>query len=364
MKRVVLLATAVAGAGGIQRFNRLLVRALSEVCGAESGTLDLLVLADAGPPDKRPGCREARAFGGDRVRFAVSALAAAARADAVVLGHANFLPLALPIQTAARLRGHPQVALVIHGIEAWDRWRRVSRRAARGLDRLIAVSRYTAERCAAANDLGHVAVAVLPDALDPGFEPSLVTTGSAPRATPHQLLTVSRLGRGDEYKGVDTVLHALPAVLQAQPGVRYVVVGDGDLIPGLRALAQRLGVGSAVEFRGWVSEQQLTRAYAECAVFVLPSAGEGFGLTHLEAMAFGRPVVGARAGATPEVVGDGTTGLLVPYGSAPALADALIQLLADGELRARLGAAGRARVAEGFTYQHLAARTCHILAAL
>ncbi len=365
MKRVVLLATALTGAGGIQRFNRLLVQALSESCREQGGSVDVLALADHEVPDKLSHCVSARVFGSNRLAFAAAALAAAARSDVVLLGHSNFLPLALPIQAAARLRRQPRVALVVHGIEAWDRWARSSRWAARRVDRLVAVSRYTAERCAAANDLRHVAVAVLPDALDPAFEPALKMPDTArPNAGPRLLLTVSRLGRGDEYKGVDTVIRALPAVLAACSEARLVVIGDGSLIPELRALADSLGVSGAVQFRGWVSDEQLTRAYAECAVFVLPSAGEGFGLTHLEAMAFGRPVVGARAGATPEVVCDGTTGLLVPYGSAPALADALIRLLADDKLRGRLGAAGRARVAEGFTYKHLAARTRQIIATL
>ena len=89
---------------------------------------------------------------------------------------------------------------------------------------------------------------------------------------------------------------------------------------------------------------RLLAEYRNAAVFALPSAQEGFGIVFLEAMASSLPVVAARAAAVPEVVADGSTGILVPVNDHAALAEALMKLLQDEQLRRTLGFAGRDRV--------------------
>ena len=96
---------------------------------------------------------------------------------------------------------------------------------------------------------------------------------------------------------------------------------------------------------------------AACDVLVMASRWEGLGLVFLEAMAAGRPCLATRVSAIPEVVVDGETGLLVPPDDPPALADGLVRLAGDPTLRARLGAAGRARVAERFGLDRMVEET-------
>src|SRR5262249_24343982 len=88
--------------------------------------------------------------------------------------------------------------------------------------------------------------------------------------------------------------------------------------------------------------------YRDCTVFTAPSRYESFGLIYLEAMRWGKPVVACCAGGVPEVVRDGETGLLVPPGDAAALEAALSRLLADADLRTKMGSGARARRAPGF----------------
>jgi glycosyltransferase involved in cell wall biosynthesis len=92
-------------------------------------------------------------------------------------------------------------------------------------------------------------------------------------------------------------------------------------------------------------------------VFAMPSVWEGFGLVLLEAMAAGRPIVASRVATIPEVVLDGETGILVPPGDAPALAEALVQMAHDRQLAARLGEAGRRRLQQHFSLQKMVADT-------
>jgi glycosyltransferase involved in cell wall biosynthesis len=113
----------------------------------------------------------------------------------------------------------------------------------------------------------------------------------------------------------------------------------------LRKLSDQLDLKQVVSFEGAVAENaEVRRAFFEANVFCLASRQEGFGIVFLEAMAAGLPVVAARAGAVPEVVADGRTGLLVPAGDERAFAQALLRLLQDRPMAERLGGEGSRRV--------------------
>jgi len=106
-----------------------------------------------------------------------------------------------------------------------------------------------------------------------------------------------------------------------------------------------------------VSREELVRRYNQAEVFVSPSLYEGFGLPAAEAMACGAPIVATTAGAFPEVIEDGVSGLLVPPGDARALADAIERVLGDGLLQRRLGREGRQRIVEQFSWRETAVQT-------
>jgi starch synthase len=108
-------------------------------------------------------------------------------------------------------------------------------------------------------------------------------------------------------------------------------------------------------------DDELERAYTECDIFVLPSKKEGLGIVYLEAMAHAKPVVAARVGGVPDVVVDGETGLLIAYDDAAGLAQALLTLLADSDLRRRLGDAGLERLRTQFSYEQFTRRLRHTL---
>src|SRR6185503_836407 len=128
-------------------------------------------------------------------------------------------------------------------------------------------------------------------------------------------------------------------LVEAARDRELVVAGDGPL---------RAHVPNAL---GWLPRDELERLYARAAVVACPSHREGFGLACAEAMAHGRAVVAGDVGGLRDLVVDGETGLLVPPGDVAALRAALERLLADRELRRRLGAAARARAAEHFSWE-------------
>ena len=112
---------------------------------------------------------------------------------------------------------------------------------------------------------------------------------------------------------------------------------------------------------GEVPRDELLARYSAADVFVFPPIwDEGFGLPPVEAMAAGAPVVASRSGAVADTVVDGETGFLVDKGDIPALAAAMSRLLADQDLRARMGAAGRRRALDRFTWSHAADRAMEL----
>lgn len=159
-------------------------------------------------------------------------------------------------------------------------------------------------------------------------------------------------------KGLSHLLEALAKLRTERADAHLVVIGkckEKSKIPGL---LDRLGIAHAVEFVSGVSTERIVELYAEAEVACVPSLYEGFSLPAAEAMACGVAVVGTTGGAVPEVVGtSGETGILVPPADPGALATALRTVLDDAALRARLGAAGRARALERFTWRQCAIGT-------
>jgi phosphatidyl-myo-inositol dimannoside synthase len=137
------------------------------------------------------------------------------------------------------------------------------------------------------------------------------------------------------------------------PEVRWIMVGDGPLRPGLREAAARAGLGDCVLFPGAVDDRALEHYLSSAHVFCLLSrapageaAGEGFGIAFIEAAAHGLPAVAGRAGGAVDAVRDGVTGLLVDPEDPAAAALALERLLTDAALSESLAGAGVARARE------------------
>lgn len=159
-------------------------------------------------------------------------------------------------------------------------------------------------------------------------------------------------------KGLVPLLEAIAKVRTEREDAHLVVIGkvkDKSRVP---QVIERLGLGAAVRFVSGISDEELAELYASTELAVVPSLYEGFSLPAIEAMSCGVPLVATTGGALPEVVGrDGESGLLVAPNDPSALAGAIVLALGDAELRARLGAAGRRRTLERFTWPVTAEQT-------
>jgi glycosyltransferase involved in cell wall biosynthesis len=178
-------------------------------------------------------------------------------------------------------------------------------------------------------------------------------------AVPSDALLLASVSRLFSWKGQRELLRAFALVRGAVPNVRLLIVGaDAPEVEGtsfseeLKALARELRVEDYVVFTG--ARADVPRIMAACDVFTLPSFEEPFGLVYLEAMAMRRPVIAVDNGGVPEVVEHARSGLLSPPLDVPALANNILTLLRDRELRVEMGNFGRSRVLERFTAQRMA----------
>jgi phosphatidyl-myo-inositol dimannoside synthase len=328
--------------GGRAMAGRLLAGACAAFAGERKIALQLLTLSGGGlPGEESPDAAlPARDFRGDAraLAFHVWKRQLANRREAYVFD------LLGPARTQTYLPGllRAPYLLPIYGIEVWHPLEWDRRRA---LDRAtvkFATSRYTLERALpfcpeiAGTD-------VVPLALENRPAEGTVDAPLIGRVGRGFLLIVGRMDASERYKGHDQILEALPHLLKLCPDARLVVAGAGNDRRRLEDKSAYLGVGSAVVFAGFTSEATLAELYRRCAVFVMPSRGEGFGLVYLEAMRAARPVLAAKGTAAEEIVVHDQTGLLVDPDDREMLSKTLARLLHDAGAARRMGWAGRER---------------------
>ncbi len=170
---------------------------------------------------------------------------------------------------------------------------------------------------------------------------------------PHEILCMT-VGRLSDDKGLPYLLESIPRVLQHRSEVRWAIAGRGPLEAALKARSQTLGLERSVAFLGF--REDVPDLLAAADILVVASTSEGCPVVVLEAMAAGCPVVVTRVGGTPEIVSDGVTGRIVEPAQPAQLAEAMLALAADGDLRRRMGQAGSALARSRFTIEHMVRR--------
>jgi glycosyltransferase involved in cell wall biosynthesis len=360
-RRLRVLVVLQGSGGGIGRIERLLIEMLRELRARGRLEFELLArelvsanLQSLRRPSGRPPTSKAA--------FALRALARFVlwRPDIVIFTHVNHAPIALAMR---RLRPSTRQVVLVYGWDVWFGLSRLKQSALREAEAIWSISDYTTDQLVQITGIPLERVKLLVPGLTAAQADAFITplTRADRDGNEPWLLSVARLDAGERQKGIDHVLNAMYELRTKLPQVRYRIVGDGSDRARLEGIARDLGIDDRVEFLGHIDFPELAELYKSCEVFILPSAQEGFGLVYVEAMAAGKPVIAAQAGAVPEVVVDGQTGLLVEYGNETAIADAIARLCAAPELGRRLGSAGRERFLERFSFERVKARFDELL---
>ncbi|MBN1346446.1 MAG: glycosyltransferase family 4 protein [Phycisphaerae bacterium] len=285
--------------------------------------------------------------------------------------HAQYMAPGLAPILAARLRGVPHVCATIHvpgrayGKRIW-----LPRLATRLCDAMICVSQ-AAERSffgtsalfseeGLMSGLRHFTI---PNGVDVAMADRILASGRSDdlrsRAGQAGAPTVAVVGRLSQEKGHRWLIDSMRRVALRWPSVRLLVVGDGPEKDSVRKRAIDQGIERNVHWVGNVSHEEALAWCGAADVVAAPSQWEGFGLAAAEAMAMGRAVVATSTDGLAEVVQDGVTGLLVPYGDVRGMAHAIEALLSDPHRRREMGRRGRRRTRRLFSREVFARR--HLL---
>jgi phosphatidylinositol alpha-1,6-mannosyltransferase len=327
MRVLALVTDAFGGGGGISQYNRDFLSALARCDRVD----DVIVLPRLSAKLVRPlpsGVQQLQAVE-NRLAYSVATLRTAIKyrpIDLVFCGHLLMVPLAALI---ARVLNVP-LWVQVHGIEAWRELSALQRRSVELATIITSVSRYTRRRLLQYVGTDPARVKVLPNTVGPQYRPGpkpgyLIDRHAA--GGKKVLMTVSRLSSLERYKGHDRVIRMLPQVLSQHPDSIYLIVGDGDDRPRLESLAVECGVVKNVQFTGFVPAEELPDYFRLADVFVMPSAGEGFGIVFLEAMATGVRVIGGSQDGSRDALCDGALGTLVDPENCEELVSALLAAL-------------------------------------
>ncbi len=253
---------------------------------------------------------------------------------------------------AARAAGVPTVVHTYHGHvlrgyfsparTALFRW--LETRLASAADALVAVSESVKQDLVGLGIAPAGKIRVIPVGLELAHLAAALPRGALRREAgiPDGAPLVGMVGRLVPIKDVPTFLRSARIVREARPDARFVLVGDGEERPALEALCRELGLDGMVTFFGW--RRDLAAVYGDLDVVVNASRNEGTPVALIEALAAAKPVVATRVGGTPDLLGEGERGRLVPPGEPDALAGAVLETLDQSEAARLRAQAGREHV--------------------
>ena len=295
MKILVLLSDAYGGHGGIAKFNRDLMAAMSSYKeDTKVVVFPRLIIKELSQRiPKNVDFRVDSVGGKFKYIYKVFChLTTSGKYDLVVCGHVNLLPLAFIIKQMFRTK----LCLVVHGVEIWGEHKSFFvRKILRFVNIIISVSKLTKNRMQEWANVDDSKFFILPNSIDKSlFYPKEKNQNLIDKYDFHDkkiLMTLGRLDSEKRKKGFDEVIAALSRLKENYPDIIYMIVGDGPDKKRLEDLAVKYDVFDRVYFIGYVSEKDKIEFYNLSDCYVMPSQGEGFGIVILEALACGLPSI-------------------------------------------------------------------------
>lgn len=237
-------------------------------------------------------------------------------------------------------------------LRRWYAFTDMQTEVARRLDRVITVSENSFKDISADHKVDPDRMHIVPV----GVDPELFLPVEGVKRTPGMLITTASADVA--MKGLRYLLEAVAKLRTERPEVTLTVIGKAKPGGESARTIKDLGLEDVVTFVSGVPDERIVELYSEAEVAVVPSLYEGFSLPAIEAMSCSIPLVATTGGAVPEVVGpDNETAFLVPPGDSEALAAKLAHVLDHPRLAAKVGAAGRQRVIDHWSWRHTAERT-------
>jgi glycosyltransferase involved in cell wall biosynthesis len=334
MKVLFLYLSAFSTTGGIQKFNRSFLKALHELSIDDNIDATAFSSHDKLVDEMYFSAIRFNFFAGKKIAFFINALVSAFKNDIIIIGHINLASVGIFIKM---LYPQKKVILVAHGIEVWNEFTGISKIFIQKVDLILAVSEFTKKTIIALNpQISSEKVKIFHNTIDPYFNKPInfnkpeylkarynIPPGYA------VMLTISRLEKSEKYKGYDTVIESLPAILNINPNIIYLIGGKADKeeLKRVEDLIIKNKVTANVKLIGFINDKELNDHYLLSDIFIMPSLKEGFGIVFFEALLCGRKVIAGNVDGSSEALINGKLGLLVNPLNTNEIADAVTKQL-------------------------------------
>lgn len=341
MQKVLFIyQNAFSQTGGIQTFNKYFIAALEEIKkGNNEFNAELLSIYD-NPQDIKSNLKY-KTLNKSKLAAFTFILKNYNNFDTFIFAHVNLAPLAIFLNF---LNKNCKIIFITHGIEIWKKLPIYTEKIMNKSTILTVSSFSKNELLKYNNNLRQVIV--FPNCIK--LQDISHITENPYNGDEFNILSVTRLTKGEEFKGIDSMVKTIPLLIKKIPNLKYSVIGKGEDIVRLKQISKDLKVEQHVNFLGFVDD--ISAYYQHCDIFSLPSKKEGFGIVYMEAMQHKKPVIAANAGGATDVVIDGKTGFLCEYDDTNCLENKIAILFNDKELQNDLGRKGEDYLKENFTF--------------
>lgn len=274
-----------------------------------------------------------KGFNGNKILFTLASVRKGFSCNIIVLTHVKLL---LPGYLVKKIFRKTRLILIAHGKEVWEPLPSLTTKMLNACDVILPVSRFTKERMKTLFDISENKFSVLNNCLDPYLPKPVDDSNRNVWREKYGidkgdivLMTLTRLTIHEKNKGYDKILKAMQTLLPAFPNLKYLFVGKYDVAEKerLEKLIEELGLKGKVVFTGFVPDEELAAHYNICDVYVMPSEKEGFGISFIEALYYGKPVIAGNRDGTVDALLDGRLGLLVDPRSQEEITNAINKVI-------------------------------------
>lgn len=323
-----------ASAGGVEKVGRVAGKAVYDYSeGKDKAWFYSMYDSPAVATEPYLPAKFFKGFNGNKILFTLASIRKGFSSNIIILTHVK---LWLPAYIVKKIFRKTRIILIAHGIEVWEPLPAFTTKMLRSCDVILPVSRFTKERMKTLFHIPERQFSVLNNCLDP-FLPKPVNESNRHAWREKYgfkegdviLMTLTRLTIREKNKGYDKILKAMQTLQASFPNLKYLFVGKYELAEKerLEKLIEELELNGKVVFTGFVPDEELADHYNICDVYVMPSEKEGFGISFIEALYYGKPVIAGNRDGTVDALLDGRLGLLVDPGSQESITNAIEKVI-------------------------------------
>jgi len=335
--------------GGIEKYNQNFLRVLDDL-NIKTTVLSIYDKTN----EKKYQHIEFKNFSEKKISASTYLLKNVYKIETLIVAHINLLPIAI---LSKIMNPKLNIYILLYGIEVWKKFPYFYRLFFEKV-KFLSISSYTTNIFLKLNTLTSSNMYYSPPSIDIdiGLNNEL---GNYYNKQEFNILSVTRLSKADDYKGIDNLINIIPLLIKTIPNLKLTIIGKGNDKKRLMQLSIELKVDCYIDFKGFI--ECIEPYYRHCDVFALPSKGEGFGIVYLEAMKYKKPCIACDEGGQTDVVIDNKTGFLCKYDDAECLSKKIIKLFKDRELSDKFGENGYEHLVNNFTFDKFKNRLNGIL---